>query len=88
MSSVFGGIFFLMPMAVIIAWMSIPMVVNSFRIMEHSSDPGGLLRWPIKIFLPLGFALLTLQGVSELIKRIAALNDDVKLDTHYEQPLQ
>ena len=46
---VFGGIFFLMPMAVLIAWMSIPMVVNSIRIDEMSSDPGGLLRWPIKI---------------------------------------
>ena len=65
----FGGIFFLMPMAVIIAWMSIPMVVNSFRIMEHSSDPGGLLRWPIKIMIPLGFVLLALQGVAEIIKK-------------------
>ena len=41
---VFGGIFFLMPMAVIIGWLSIPMVINSFRIWEHSNDPGGLLR--------------------------------------------
>jgi TRAP-type mannitol/chloroaromatic compound transport system permease small subunit len=53
-----------------------------------SNNAGGLILWPIKLMLPVGFAMLTLQGVSELIKRIAALNDDVKLDTHYEQPLQ
>ena len=51
---VFGGIFFLMPMAILIGWMSIPMVVNSIRICEMSSDPGGLLRWPIKIMHPAG----------------------------------
>ena len=60
-----------MPMAIIIAWLSIPMVVNSFKIWEHSSDPGGLLRWPIKIMIPLGFALLALQGVAEIIKKTA-----------------
>lgn len=85
---VVGTILFLMPMAVIIAWLSIPMVVNSFHIQEHSSDAGGLLRWPIKIFLPIGFALLSLQGVSELIKRVAILRGDMKADLHYERPLQ
>src|SRR4026209_1243596 len=60
---VFGGIFFLLPMAVIIAWMSIPMVRNSVAINEMSSDPGGLLRWPFKILIPLGFVLLAIQGV-------------------------
>jgi TRAP-type mannitol/chloroaromatic compound transport system permease small subunit len=63
-------------------------VVNSFRIWEHSSDPGGLLRWPIKICIPLGFALLTLQGVAEIIKKTAValgLREPHKL---YERPVQ
>ena len=49
---------------------------------------GGLLRWPIKIFLPLGFFLLTLQGLSEIIKRIGALTGDCPPPIHYEKPLQ
>src|SRR6185436_203493 len=53
---VFGAIFFLLPTAVIITWMSIPMVTNSVLSGEYSSDPGGLLRWPIKVCIPLGFA--------------------------------
>ena len=87
---VFGGILFLMPMAVIIAWLSIPMVVNSIKIWEHSSDPGGLLRWPIKIVLPVGFVLVALQGLSELIKRVAFLNGVPveSLEAHYERPTQ
>jgi TRAP-type mannitol/chloroaromatic compound transport system permease small subunit len=47
-----------------------------------------LLLWPIKIVLPLGFALLTLQAVSELIKRILVLSGSIDLDTHYERPTQ
>ena len=62
---VVGAVLFLMPMAIIIAWLSIPMVVNSIRIQEHSSDAGGLLRWPIKIMIPLGFALLVARGIRE-----------------------
>jgi len=85
---VFGGILFLMPTAIIIGWMSIPMVTNSIRIWEHSSDPGGLLRWPIKICIPIGFALLALQGVAEIIKKTAVglgLREPRKL---YERPVQ
>jgi TRAP-type mannitol/chloroaromatic compound transport system permease small subunit len=85
---VFGAIFFLMPTAVLIAWMSIPMVVNSIHINEMSSDPGGLLRWPIKICIPLGFALLGVQGVAEIIKKTAValgIREPRKL---YERPVQ
>lgn len=85
---VFGGIFFLMPMAILIGWLSIPMAVNSYRIHEMSSDAGGLLRWPIKIMIPLGFGLLALQGVAEVIKKTAVglgLREPVKL---YERPVQ
>jgi TRAP-type mannitol/chloroaromatic compound transport system permease small subunit len=85
---VVGGIVFLMPIAVLIAWMSIPMVVNSFRIMEHSSDPGGLLRWPIKIMVPIGFALLALQGVAEIIKKTAVALGIRQPAKFYERPVQ
>jgi TRAP-type mannitol/chloroaromatic compound transport system permease small subunit len=85
---VFGAIFFLMPMALIIAWMSIPMVLNSIRIMEHSSDPGGLLRWPIKIVIPVGFVLLAVQGVAEIIKKFAVAIGVRQPGKAYERPVQ
>jgi TRAP-type mannitol/chloroaromatic compound transport system permease small subunit len=53
-----------------------------------SVNAGGLIRWPVKIFLPLGFFLLTLQGLSELIKRVAMLTGHMGVDVHYERPLQ
>lgn len=55
---------------------------------EQSLNAGGLIRWPVKLLLVLGFALLTLQGLSELIKRIAALAGVARIDTTYEKPLQ
>ena len=70
---IFGGLFFLLPMALIILWLSIPMVEESIARHEVSADAGGLLRWPVKILIPIAFALLSLQGVSEIIKRIAFL---------------
>ncbi|HET6223603.1 MAG TPA: TRAP transporter small permease subunit [Dongiaceae bacterium] len=70
---VIGSLLFLLPMAVIIGWLSWPMVVDSYMRHEISGDAGGLLRWPVKLLMPIGFALLALQGVSELIKRIAYL---------------
>jgi TRAP-type mannitol/chloroaromatic compound transport system permease small subunit len=53
-----------------------------------SSNAGGLLRWPVKFILPLGFALLAFQGISEIIKRIAALQGRIVLDSKYERPEQ
>jgi len=85
---VVGTVLFLMPMAVIIAWLSIPMVVNSFHIQEHSSDAGGLLRWPIKIMIPIGFALLALQGVAEIIKKAAVAGGIREAGKAYERPVQ
>ena len=84
----FGGIFFLLPAAIILAWMSWPVFYSSWAEHEMSGNAGGLIRWPVKIFLPLGFALLTAQGVSEVIKRIAMLTGHMKADSHYERPLQ
>ena len=70
---VFGTVFFLLPMAIMILVLSWPMFVGSYRIHEYSSDAGGLLRWPVKLLIPVGFLLLALQGVSEIVKRIAFL---------------
>jgi TRAP-type mannitol/chloroaromatic compound transport system permease small subunit len=83
-----GFIVFLIPVGVYLTYLSIPFFVRSFQLGEYSNNAGGLILWPIKLVLPLGFALLTLQGVSELIKRLAALHGDLALDTHYEKPLQ
>ncbi|MDB5863652.1 MAG: sugar transporter [Betaproteobacteria bacterium] len=83
-----GGIFFLLPMSIVIGWMSWPLFLSSYEIGEMSGNAGGLLRWPVKILIPIGFALLTLQGVSEIIKRVAALSGRLPLDSHYERPLQ
>jgi len=85
---IFGGILFMMPATLILAYLSWPVFYNSWALGEISSNAGGLVRWPIKIFLPVGFALLSLQGVSELIKRCAMLTGHMKADLHYERPLQ
>ena len=68
-----GGVFMLLPTVIIIGWYSWPSLVNSFAIQEYSSDPGGLVRWPVRLLIPVAFGLLGLQGVSEIIKKIAIM---------------
>lgn len=70
---IIGTLFFLLPMVVLVLYLSVPLVVDSYHINEMSANAGGLIRWPVKILLPIGFTLLALQGVSELIKRVAFL---------------
>lgn len=70
---VIGIIFFLFPMCFIIAWLSWPLLEDAWVRNEVSSNAGGLIIWPARLLVPVGFALLILQGVSELIKRIAFL---------------
>lgn len=87
---IIGTLFFLLPMVCTILWLSIPLVAESMKIGEMSPNAGGLLRWPVKILLPIGFALLALQGVSELIKRIAFLagrigDPNAKVHSHEEE---
>ncbi len=53
-----------------------------------SPNAGGLVRWPVKLLLPVGFALMILQGISEIIKRAAALLGVIDDDFVYEKPLQ
>ncbi len=83
-----GGILFLLPAALILCYLSWPVFYNSWVEGETSSNAGGLIRWLIKIFLPIGFGLLTLQAISELIKRTAMLTGHMKADLHYDRPLQ
>jgi TRAP-type mannitol/chloroaromatic compound transport system permease small subunit len=70
---IIGTLFFMLPMVVLVLYLSIPLVADSYRISEMSANAGGLIRWPVKILLPIAFSLLALQGVSELIKRVAFL---------------
>jgi TRAP-type mannitol/chloroaromatic compound transport system permease small subunit len=87
---ILGTLFFLLPTCAILAWLSWPFFMQSYNVFEHSSNAGGLLRWPIKLVLPIGFALVALQGLSELIKRVAFLNGYAvdSLEAHYERPTQ
>ena len=70
---VFGIVFFLMPMSIVIMWLSWPLFLDSLHRHEVSTNAGGLIIWPARLMVPIGFALLIMQGVSELIKRIAFL---------------
>ena len=70
---VVGTVLFLLPVSFFIVWLSWPVFVNAWVSNEMSSNAGGLVRWPARLLVPAGFLLLSLQGVSELIKRIAAL---------------
>ena len=70
---IFGTVFFLLPMAILILWLSWPVFVDAWRSNEVSTNAGGLAVWPARLMLPIGFLLLVLQGFSELIKRIAFL---------------
>ena len=70
---IFGGVFFLLPLCAIILYHGWPQFMKSWELQEMSADAGGLIRWPVMLLIPLGFALLSLQGVSQTIKNIAFL---------------
>jgi TRAP-type mannitol/chloroaromatic compound transport system permease small subunit len=70
---IFGIVCFLLPFVVVMINVATPEVVKAYVGGEMSSNAGGLIRWPVYALVPLGFALLGLQGVSELIKRIGFL---------------
>ena len=82
---IIGTLFFLLPMVITVLWLSLPLVAESYRIQEMSSNAGGLIRWPVKALLPIGFTLLALQGVSELIKRIAFLGGMIDDPNHKDK---
>jgi len=70
---ILGALFFLLPMAIAIMCMSWPVFVDAYQHNEVSTNAGGLTVWPARLMLPVGFFLLILQGISELIKRVAFL---------------
>ena len=70
---IFGLLLFVMPLCVMLVVLGVPYARFSYAVGEVSSNAGGLIRWPAKALIPLGFALLGLQAVSELIKRVAYL---------------
>lgn len=83
-----GFLVFLLPICAYLTYLSFSFFWTSFVSQEVSMNAGGLILWPAKGLLPLGFALLFLQGLSELIKRVAALGGFIELDVHYEKPVQ
>jgi TRAP-type mannitol/chloroaromatic compound transport system permease small subunit len=83
-----GGLLFLLPICLILTYFTWPWFVESWTINEASSNAGGLVRWPVKLLLPVGFFLMAAQGVSEIIKRVAALEHVIDAEFKYEKPLQ
>lgn len=69
----FGHVFFLMPMVLLMIWLLTPYVMMSVRSGEMSTNSGGLILWPAKALLLAGFVLLFFQGISEIIKKIAVM---------------
>ena len=86
---IIGGVLFLLPICLILTYFTWWWFWDAFQIGEQSNNAGGLLRWPVKLMLPVGFALMALQGISEIIKRVAALRDrPVEGIFKYEKPPQ
>lgn len=83
-----GGVLFLMPMCFVLMYFTWPWFVDAWYSGEVSTNAGGLVRWPVKLVLPIGFGLVALQGVSEIIKCIAALTIGYKREHAYEAPMQ
>ncbi len=85
----FGTVFFLLPLTLLVLWYGWPYFVMSFTSREISLQAGGLILWPVKLLIPAGFLLLLLQGVSQAIKLIAALSGryhaQALLDRHNTQ---
>ena len=85
---ILGLTFFLLPVMLVMLYLSTPLFVKFYVTNEMSSQAGGLVRWPAMLTLPLGFGLMILQGISEIIKRVGWLAHKYEMDTHYERPLQ
>jgi len=68
-----GIVFFLLPLCVFVVWTSLPSVMTAIQTKEVSASPGGLIRWPLYMLVPVGFSLLAIQSLSELFKRVAFL---------------
>ncbi len=83
-----GGIVFLLPMCLLMLYFTLPWFWQSYVTGEQSVNAGGLVRWPVKIMVPFGFALMALQSVSEIVKCVLALRTSYVREFAYEKPLQ
>jgi TRAP-type mannitol/chloroaromatic compound transport system permease small subunit len=88
LTDIFGLVFFLVPVLLAMLYFSWPLFMDKFNSGEMSQSAGGLIRWPVVLTIPLGFGLLLLQGISEIIKRVAWMRHEYEMDMHYERPLQ
>jgi len=79
----FGHVFFLMPFVLLMVWYFVPYVALSYRSGEVSTNAGGLIIWPGKAILLVGFILLTFQGISEIIKKIAVMSGIIEDPTPF-----
>jgi len=70
---ILGTVFFLLPLAIMVMYLSWPVFVQAYQRHEVSTNAGGLIIWPARLLVPIGFLLLAAQGISELIKRVAFL---------------
>jgi TRAP-type mannitol/chloroaromatic compound transport system permease small subunit len=83
-----GGLFFLLPLCVLLIYFTWDWAWTSLVTQEASADAGGLTQWPAKLMLPIGFFILLLQGVAEIVKCILALTTDYVREFAYEKPVQ
>jgi TRAP-type mannitol/chloroaromatic compound transport system permease small subunit len=83
-----GGLFFLLPLCILLIWFTWPWFMQAWTQNIMSNAAGGLPRWPVRLMLPLGFGVLMLQGIAEIIKCIAALTTNYHREFAYEKPLQ
>jgi len=83
-----GGLFFLLPLCILLIYFTWPWFLQAWTQNIMSNAAGGLPRWPVRLMLPLGFGVLMLQGIAEIIKCIAALTTNYVREFAYEKPLQ
>lgn len=83
-----GGLFFLMPLCMLLIYFTWPWFMQAWTQNIMSNAAGGLPRWPVRLMLPLGFGVLMLQAIAEIIKCIAALTTNYVREFAYEKPLQ
>jgi TRAP-type mannitol/chloroaromatic compound transport system permease small subunit len=88
MVDLFGLTVFLLPVMGLMIYLSFPLFLQMFNSGEMSSNAGGLIRWPAMLMLPLGFSMVFLQGLSEIIKRVGWLSGQYEMSLVYERPLQ
>ncbi len=84
----FGLVFFLLPVMGLLTWLTWPFFWNMYVTKEMSGNIGGLIRWPAALLLPVGFGAVFLQGLAEIVKRVAYLTGHLQISTHYEKPVQ